>query len=884
MFKKKPPLINNPLNLNNSRQTRFILIGLFFILMGIIAIIDYRGMLGNFLVFPTLYLFGVFHFLWALTLIIYGAYLAIFRQNLKVKINLNFIALIAILIILMIGFSDYKTSLTNFFSFYNNSFFSNRLLTAANLLTSSIGGGFVGFILYSTMVTLVGVDVTQIIYLLTFIAMVFIILRPFVYRLGSKMITYRQEREQKVKIRQEARKRGFNKFYGDSKNNVFLDEREALESLAVNVSNEPEVTTLDDDSFIRRDSNQPVGAAPVPMGNFNIFKDNVATERSQSVGTSPSSTSKPKSNGGGFNIFKDPVIEGGNPTPISPSTSFSGSGSSYFQTPPTRGTQGGIFASEPTPLTITPTIEPEVEELETSSFVDEINKPQNNEQDLPFANDQEINEYFEKEKPIVKVRRGKYIFPSLELLESSEIDDLTKKREDAGINAVKINTKLEILGIRGKVKDFIIAPAFTRFLVEVESDVKMAVFNTITNDIMAAVSSSKINILAPIPNSPYVGIDIPNSKRSKVTLKELFVNIPFNQPSSLLTVPLGKDINGATVSVEINKTPHMLIAGTTGSGKSVCMNSIIMSLLLKTSPDDVRIMIVDPKRVEMSAFNDLPHLLCPIITDAKKAAVALNKLVGVMESRYQMFQETGNKNIESYNRYAIDNNKEKIPYYIVIIDELADLILVSSKEVEEAIRRITQLARAAGIHLVVATQRPSVDVITGVIKANIPTRIAFAVSSYVDSKTILDAVGAEDLLGLGDMLLSLSGSGGIQRVQGSYVSDDEIYKVVSHVKKQREPNFDPEFLNLEPPVPEQLSFSEEFADDTQEDLYFQILNFLSTQKVVSISSLQRKFNLGFPRAGSFIDRLEREGLVSVNKGSKPRDVYQDLIQTRLNQG
>jgi DNA segregation ATPase FtsK/SpoIIIE, S-DNA-T family len=882
MFKKKTPLINNPLNLNNSRQTRFILIGLFLILVGIIAIIDYRGMIGNFLVFPTLYLFGIFHFLWAVALIAYGAYLAIFRQNLKIKITLNLVALIVMLIIFMIGFSDYKTTLTDFFSFFNNSFFSNRLLVVTDLLTSSIGGGLVGFILYSTMVTLVGVDVTQIIYLLTFIAMVFIILRPLVYRLGAKMITYRQEREQKVKIRQEARKRGFNKFYGDSKNNVFLDEREALESLAVNISNEPEVTTLDDDNFIRREPNQPTGATSTAVGNFNIFKDNFASDRGQSVAST--STTKPSSSGGSFNIFKDPVIEGSSPVPTSPAPTMTGTGSSYFQTAPTRGTQGGIFASEPTPIPITPPIEPQVEELETSAFVDEINKPESMDQDLPFANDQEINEYFEKEKPIVKVRRGKYIFPSLELLESSEIDDLTKKREDAGINAVKINTKLEILGIRGKVKDFIIAPAFTRFLVEVESDVKMSVFNTITNDIMAAVSSSKINILAPIPNSPYVGIDIPNSKRSKVTLKELFVNIPFGQQSSLLTVPLGKDINGATVSVEINKTPHMLIAGTTGSGKSVCMNSIIMSLLLKTSPDDVRMMIVDPKRVEMSAFNDLPHLLCPIITDAKKAAVALNKLVGVMESRYQMFQETGNKNIESFNRYAVDNNKEKIPYYIVIIDELADLILVSSKEVEEAIRRITQLARAAGIHLIVATQRPSVDVITGVIKANIPTRIAFAVSSYVDSKTILDAVGAEDLLGLGDMLLSLSGSGGIQRVQGSYVSDDEIYKVVSHVKKQREPNFDPEFLNLEPPVPEQMSFSDEFADDTQEDLYFQILNFLSTQKVVSISSLQRKFNLGFPRAGSFIDRLESEGLVSVNKGSKPRDVYQDLIQTRLNQG
>jgi S-DNA-T family DNA segregation ATPase FtsK/SpoIIIE len=687
----------------------------------------------------------------------------------------------------------------------------------------------------------------------------------------------RQSRETKVKVRAETRKRGFNKFYGNSRNNVFLDEKESYESL--NLNNEP--TEVNVSSFDEPSEDDQNLKNQNTRSNFNIFKDNFANEvkpSSGSYGSNATSSTKPTSSGV-FNIFKDSVGDNSANEPsvvTTPTSTFSSS--SYS------GNQGGVFAEKPTPLTIEPIVE-EIPEDEFANEIQEEFKPSVDvaSQDLPFANDQEINEYFEKEKPIVKVRRGKYIFPSLDLLETAEADDMTKKREEAGINAVKLNTKLEILGIRGKVKDFIIAPAFTRFLIEVESDVKMSVFNSITNDIMVAVSSSKINILAPIPNSAFVGIDIPNTKRSKVTLKELFMNIPYNKQDELLTVPLGKDINGLTVSLEINKTPHMLIAGTTGSGKSVCMNSIIMSLLIRTSPDDVRLMIVDPKRVEMSAFNNIPHLICPIITEAKKAAVALNKLVTMMENRYEMFKNSGNKNIESYNRWAIDNNQEKIPYYIVVIDELADLILVSSKEVEESIRRITQLARAAGIHLIVATQRPSVDVITGVIKANIPTRIAFAVSSYIDSKTILDAVGAEDLLGLGDMLLSVSGSGGIQRVQGAYVSDQEIYNVVNHVKRQREPNFEAEFLNLEPPVPEQMSFSDEFQDDTQEDLYFQILNFLSTQKMVSISSLQRKFNIGFPRAGSIIDKLEQEGLVSANKGSRPRDVYQDLIATRLNQ-
>lgn len=877
MLSFKQAAIKNFKSPNSSRQTRFILVGLLLVLLAIISMVDTNGLVGQYIAFPSLYLFGIFHFLFASSVAAYGIYLMVYRKRFSLKINLNIIAGLVLLLLTMIAFSDKETTLATFFSFYNRSFFDNRLNSLIDLFTSSLGGGAFGYLMYSLLTSLFGIDVTRIIYLLGFIAAIFIILRPLVYKAGAKVIEMRQQRESKVKIRAESRKRGFNKFYGDSKNNVFLDEKENLENLNIGENQTSEVSIFDDQTEESANNS-------TPQAGFNIFKDNFANEVKPQSSIYGTKTTSPKSTStsGVFNIFKDSINDN---SPVEAPTQTTPTQSTSFFSGGYRGSQGGVFAEKPTPVPI----EPIVEDIPEDSFADEINAIESTPatevvvEDLPFANDDEINEYFEKEKPIIKVKKGKYIFPSLDLLETAEADDMTKKREDAGINAVKLNTKLEILGIRGKVKDYIIAPAFTRFLIEVESDVKMSVFNSITNDIMVAVSSSKINILAPIPNSAYVGIDIPNSKRSKVTLKELFMNIPFNKQDELLTVPLGKDINGSTVTLEINKTPHMLIAGTTGSGKSVCMNSIIMSLLIRTSPEDVRLMIVDPKRVEMSAFNNIPHLICPIITEAKKAAVALNKLVTLMESRYEMFKESGNKNIESYNRWALDNNQDKIPYYVVVIDELADLILVSSKEVEESIRRITQLARAAGIHLIVATQRPSVDVITGVIKANIPTRIAFAVSSYIDSKTILDAVGAEDLLGLGDMLLSVSGSGGIQRVQGAYVSDEEIYKVVNHVKRQREPNFEPEFLNLEPPAPEQMSFSDEFQDDTQEDLYFQILNFLSTQKLVSISSLQRKFNIGFPRAGSIIDKLEQEGLVSANKGSRPRDVYQDLIATRLNQ-
>ena len=374
-------------------------------------------------------------------------------------------------------------------------------------------------------------------------------------------------------------------------------------------------------------------------------------------------------------------------------------------------------------------------------------------------------------------------------MDDIELEDQTKRKISAEENRVKINKKLEILGIRGRSEEFILAPSFTRFLIEVDSDVKMSVFKSVANDIMAAVSSSKVSILAPIPNSPNVGIDVPNKKRVKVRLKELLSNQDQTRQENLLRVPLGKNINGETIEIDINKAPHLLIAGTTGSGKSVCLNTIIISILYNSRPDQVKLLIIDPKRVEMKAFSKIPHLLSPIITDPFIASEALKEVIKSMEERYSLFEKHNKKNIESFNNYAESKSLVKLPYYLIIIDELADLIMVAAKEVEDSIRRLTQLARAAGIHLIVATQRPSVDVITGVIKANIPSRIAFAVSSHVDSKTIIDSAGAEDLLGMGDMLLNFSGSTEVVRLQGAFVSDLEIEKVVEHVTEQADQSF-----------------------------------------------------------------------------------------------
>ena len=488
------------------------------------------------------------------------------------------------------------------------------------------------------------------------------------------------------------------------------------------------------------------------------------------------------------------------------------------------------------------------------------------------------------EEPVVKEVQQKkptrpYKLPPITLLNDIDNGDTTKNKEEAEVKSVKLNQKLNSLGINAKVCNFIVAPSFTRFEIEVASDVKLSSFNNIKQDIMMALSAEKINILAPIPGTSFVGIEIPNVKRTVVSFKEVFKDIPYNQKDEKLLAVLGKDISGESVTIKINKAPHLLIAGTTGSGKSVCMNTIIASLLMRTRYDEVKMILVDPKRIEMAVYSGIPHLLCPVINDPIKATIALRRMCEVMDERYGLFEEAGPlvRDIERYNKLMEKEGKEKMPYIVMIIDELSDLMMIASKDVEDSIRRITQLARAAGIHLIVATQRPSVDVITGVIKANIPSRIAFATSNNADSRTILDGGGAEDLLGRGDSFVHMAGDMNMNRVQGAYVSDDEIERIVDFVREQRLPDYDPRFTNLEPPANEQNFAIEGISTDDDDDLYNNILEMLKSQTTISTSFLQRRFSLGFPKAGRMIDRLEKDGYISPSRGSKPREVYQDRL-------
>ena len=368
--------------------------------------------------------------------------------------------------------------------------------------------------------------------------------------------------------------------------------------------------------------------------------------------------------------------------------------------------------------------------------------------------------------------------------------------------------------------------------------------------------------------------------------------VPESKKNSKLLVPLGKNIMGNVIWCEIDKTPHLLVAGATGSGKSVCVNGIISSILMRTRPDEVKLVMVDPKKVELSVYNGIPHLLCPVVTDPKKASVALAKIVKEMERRYDVFEQSKTKNIATYNAYVEKENQnrtddaklEKMPFIVVIVDELADLMMVASKDVEASIMRITQMARAAGIHLIIATQRPSTDVITGVVKANIPSRISFAVSSSIDSRTILDMTGAEKLLGKGDMLFLPMGEATAQRVQGAYISDDDIKKLIDYTIEQQTAEYDDNMMNLdavEQTSTDQSSDAPANDGNSEDPLYNEIVEFVIQTQKASASLLQRRFKLGYNRAARIIDELEEKGIIGPQNGSKPREV---LVQLESSEG
>ncbi len=475
---------------------------------------------------------------------------------------------------------------------------------------------------------------------------------------------------------------------------------------------------------------------------------------------------------------------------------------------------------------------------------------------------------------------SQYQLPPLSLLSTKSTNNANKERTTANQNAMRLTNVLKQFGVNATIENAFIGPTITKYELKLDIGTRVNKILQLQDDIKLALATADIRIEAPIPGKPYVGIEVPNQSASMVAFKDVFKTLSDEKKleNNKLVVALGKDVSGKPVYTELDKMPHLLIAGATGSGKSVCVNTIITSILMRAKPDEVKLILVDPKKVELSVYNGVPHLLSPVVTDPKKAAAVLHQVVAEMERRYDVFASVNARNIKGYNEFAKEYNldkdesdqKEILSYHVVILDEVADLMMVASKDVEDCIMRISQMARAAGIHLIVATQRPSTDIITGVIKANIPSRIAFAVSSSIDSRTILDTSGAEKLLGKGDMLFSPMGASSPIRVQGAFVSDDEVASIVHYVSTQQEAVYEDKYVNAK--VTSMSSSSSEDYDSEDEE-YEMCREFVIQAQKASTSLLQRKFRIGYNKAARIIDRLEEEGIIGPQLGSKPREVF-----------
>ncbi|MCM3113913.1 DNA translocase FtsK [Neobacillus sp. MER 74] len=511
-----------------------------------------------------------------------------------------------------------------------------------------------------------------------------------------------------------------------------------------------------------------------------------------------------------------------------------------------------------------------------SSFADRAYVEEVIETNQPAETKQTKSKPEENEDPIppitfTEVENIDYELPPLRLLSLPRKADQSGEYEQIHANAAKLERTFQSFGVKARVTQVHLGPAVTKYEVHPDVGVKVSKIVSLSDDLALALAAKGIRIEAPIPGKSAIGIEVPNSEVAMVSLREVLEATQNDKPDSKLLIGLGRDITGEAVLAELNKMPHLLVAGATGSGKSVCINGIITSILMRAKPHEVKLMMIDPKMVELNVYNGIPHLLAPVVTNPKKASQALQKVVSEMERRYDLFSHTGTRNIEGYNEHVRRHNLEEndkqplLPFIVVIVDELADLMMVASSDVEDSITRLAQMARAAGIHLIIATQRPSVDVITGVIKANIPSRIAFAVSSATDSRTILDMGGAEKLLGRGDMLFLPVGESKPVRVQGAFLSDQEVEDTVEFVIGQQKAQYQDEM------IPDDIP---EVTGAVDDDIYEEAVDLIIEMQTASVSMLQRRFRIGYTRAARLIDEMEARGIVGPYEGSKPRAVLQ----------
>ncbi|GEQ60690.1 cell division protein FtsK [Vagococcus lutrae] len=517
-------------------------------------------------------------------------------------------------------------------------------------------------------------------------------------------------------------------------------------------------------------------------------------------------------------------------------------------------------------------VEPEQTVLEIDSYQERY---QEEEKQLEIAQEEVENELVEFELA-GETENLDYHLPPSALLNDIPLTDQSAEYDSIEKNVEILQQTFQSFGVDAKVVRASLGPAVTKYEIQPAVGVKVSRIVGLTDDLALALAAKDIRMEAPIPGKSLIGIEVPNNTVSTVSFRDI-IESQSAEDNHLLEVPLGRDISGQVISANLGKMPHLLIAGSTGSGKSVCINGIITSLLMRAKPHEVKLMMIDPKMVELNVYNGIPHLLTPVVTNPRKAAQALQKVVEEMERRYELFAASGVRNMGGYNDMVRQHNLEDgenrpvLPYIVVIVDELADLMMVASNEVEDAIIRLAQMARAAGIHMILATQRPSVDVITGIIKANVPSRIAFAVSSGTDSRTIIDSNGAEKLLGRGDMLFLPMGQNKPTRVQGAFISDSEVEKIVSFVTEQQGADYQENMM----PSDEVTTTN---PAESQDELYQEVVEMVTEMESASISMIQRRFRVGYNRAARLIDELEANGIVGPSEGSKPRKVLVSSIE------
>ena len=853
-----------------SYETEVALLGLMLAIVSLIGLLN-QGYFGSLLTYLLVFVFGSWYYAVLLAFIYLGGFLFIKRKKPKFVSTLTTISFVLLIGFLAIASSKYEgASLSNWYTYYKAAF--DRCHDGIHINVSDInqvGGGIVGYSMYALLVTALGEFMSNVIIVVLVLAFAYLAFKKPLTFLYEKFIKYSEILTEKKKEKKKALKnKEEKKVVVSPSDNVKKEKKEQTHFLTYDIFTEK----IFDEEEVTIEITNPFYETREPVKETNTSL-NLNEEVSKEIIVEPLKNE--------IEVIKEEVH------PIKNEITFN-----YNDE---KDVYNDLYDYEDYELEVIPTkskVQAETNEFETVVKEEKIiTEPEIIKTEPVIYSEPVVNqdavvtieptniEQLESNPYIVDDSKKESISDLYSLLVDNVASNASEElKDEVENNCLRINQKLEELNIKAKVSNYIIGPCVTRYEIVPEIGVRVSSIVNIQNDLKLALAAVNLRMEAPIPGKSAVGIEVANKKRYPVFLKEV-LETKIDSDDKLL-VAIGKDLNNLPVTISIDKMPHLLIAGATGSGKSVCINAIIMSLILRATPEEVKMILVDPKKVEMLPYANMPHLLCPVVTDPKKASNALKKVVVEMDKRYDLFANNGVRNIDAYNKLE---GKERLYKLVVVIDELADLMLVASKEVEESIQRITQLARAAGIYLIVATQRPSVDVITGVIKANIPSRIAFSVSSMVDSRTILDRAGAEDLLGKGDMLMDISGSGSLNRVQGVLVSDEEIEKVVEQVKLKYDIEFKEEFLNLEDDKKDIINNLSELGDNNgEDDLYNDIKTFVIQNQRASTSLLQRYFSLGYARAARMMDRLEQDGIVSASNGIKPREIL--VKEDDLNNG